>query len=93
MGGQPTRWVALDRSGQTSELASSVGFSQLVAAPDGYAYLWASDASASPLLTLEYRSGARRCSCGSSKCRTDGLVAVVVCADADGGRTDGVSLR
>ena len=57
MGNQPTRWIALDRSGQTSELVSSVGFSQLVAAPDGYAYLWASDNSAEALLTLEYHSG------------------------------------
>ncbi len=57
MGNQATRWIALDRSGSTSNLATSIGYSQLAPAPDGYVYLWASDNSASPLLTLEYRSG------------------------------------
>lgn len=56
-GGQATRWMALDRGGTISELATMPGFSELAAAPDGYVLLWASDNSASPLLTLEYRSG------------------------------------
>lgn len=56
-GGQATRWMVLDRSGAVSELASVPGYSDLSAAPDGYIILWGSDNSASPVLTLEYRSG------------------------------------
>jgi hypothetical protein len=54
---QSTRWIGLDRSGTVSELATTPGFSELAAAPDGYVILWASDSSATPTLTLEYRSG------------------------------------
>jgi hypothetical protein len=56
-GGQSTRWLALDRGGTVSELATIAGYSDLAAAPDGYVLLWASDPSATPVLTLEYRSG------------------------------------
>ena len=54
---QQTRWMALDRTGAVSELAGGLGFSQIAAAPDGYVLLSASDNSATPLMTLEYRSG------------------------------------
>ncbi len=57
MNSQSTRWIALARDGSIRELVTSLGFSQLVPAPDGYVYLRASDNSASPLLTLEYHSG------------------------------------
>ncbi len=56
-GAQATRWLGLDRSGNVSELATTAGFSEVAAAPDGYVILWASDASASPLLALDYHSG------------------------------------
>lgn len=55
--GQAIRWIALDRTGQVTQLASSVGYSQVAAAPDGYAILQASDSGASPTMTLEYQSG------------------------------------
>ncbi|MEP7291995.1 MAG: hypothetical protein ABI835_09435 [Chloroflexota bacterium] len=54
---QTTRWMALDRSGTVSELASGLGFSELSSAPDGYIILWASDNNIPSTLTLEYRSG------------------------------------
>lgn len=57
LGRQQTRWTALDRSGNASELASGIGFSQVSAAPDGYVLLAASDTSTTPVLTLEYHSG------------------------------------
>ncbi len=57
MGRQQTRWRALDRSGGVTELASSIGYSEIAPAPDGYVLLSASDTSATPLLTLEYHSG------------------------------------
>ena len=56
-GNQATRWIALDRSGNASELATTLGFSQVAAAPDGYVILTASDNSAAPVLTLEYHTG------------------------------------
>ncbi len=56
-GNQVMRWVALGRDGAVSQLASTLGFSELVAAPDGYALLTASDNSATPVLTLEYHTG------------------------------------
>lgn len=57
MGAQETRWMALDRSGNVSELASGLGFSQVAAAPDGYVLLAMSATTATPVITLEYRSG------------------------------------
>jgi hypothetical protein len=60
LGSQPTRWVALDRSGTTSVLSITVttlGVSQLLPAPDGYLNLWASDNSATPFMSLDYYSG------------------------------------
>ncbi|MEO8396268.1 MAG: hypothetical protein ABI700_24970 [Chloroflexota bacterium] len=57
LGSQPSRWIALDRSGTTSVLATTLGFSQMLPAPDGYAILWASDNSVTPLMSLDYYSG------------------------------------
>src|SRR5690606_2265102 len=54
---QSIRWIAVDRSGNTSELATTFGFSEIAAAPDGYLLFRASDNGASPTLTLEYHSG------------------------------------
>lgn len=57
-GSQTTRWMALDREGNVTELASALGFSQLATAPDGYVLFWASDTSATPLVKLDYHNGA-----------------------------------
>lgn len=54
---QHTRWMALNRDGSVSELASGVGFSQILAAPDGYVLLSASSNNFPATQTLEYRSG------------------------------------
>jgi len=51
------RWIALDRSGTSSQLATTSGFSQILSAPDGYVILWSSDNSANAVLTLDYYSG------------------------------------
>jgi hypothetical protein len=59
-GSQPTRWTALDRSGTTSILATTLGFSQLLAAPDGYVILWASDNSITPFMTLDDYNGGEK---------------------------------
>ena len=56
-GADQNRWIALDRSGASSQLATTSGFSQIMAAPDGYVILWSSDNSASAVLTLDYYSG------------------------------------
>ncbi|MBI1260083.1 MAG: hypothetical protein GC204_21655 [Chloroflexi bacterium] len=56
-GSQPTRWMALDRSGTANVLATTLGFSQILPAPDGYVILWASDNSATPFMSLDYYSG------------------------------------
>jgi hypothetical protein len=56
-GSQTTRWIALDRSGNVTELASGLGFSEIAPAPNGYLLLWADSTSATPLLTLDYRNG------------------------------------
>ena len=56
-GNQPTRWIALDRTGTASQLATTIGFSQILPAPDGYVILWASDNTATPILTLDTYSG------------------------------------
>jgi hypothetical protein len=56
-GSQLNRWIALNRDGTVTQLATTLGFSQVVSAPDGYAIFQASDNSATPVLTLEYHTG------------------------------------
>ena len=52
-----TRWVAVDRQGNVSELATNEGYSQVVGAPDGFLHLYATSAEANTTMNLEYHSG------------------------------------
>lgn len=56
-GSQFTRWLALDRSGKVTELASSLGFSEIAPAPNGYLLLSANSTDMTPLVTLDYFDG------------------------------------
>ncbi len=51
------RWIALDRSGNVTELATNTGYSQIVNAPGGYVYLYGSNPEVGNTVTLEYRVG------------------------------------
>lgn len=42
LGAQPTKWVALDRSGAVTDLHTDVEYSDIAAAPGGYVFLHAS---------------------------------------------------
>ena len=53
------RWIALDRAGNVTELATTTGFSQVASAPGGYVYLYASGPEVGNTMTLEYRVGAQ----------------------------------
>lgn len=55
--GSEVRWVALDRAGNVSDLASTTGFSQIGNAPEGYVYLSANSPNVGATMTLDYHTG------------------------------------
>lgn len=55
---QRSRWIALDRAGNVTELGTFESFSEVAAAPDGYYILWSqmSDDLNRLTMTLEYHT-------------------------------------
>lgn len=52
-----TRWVAVDRQGNVSELTTNEGYTQIVSAPDGYLHLYATSSMPNTTMNLEYHAG------------------------------------